>query len=320
MNLIEKSWGAIVKWFKRVFRIIRLNWDLFGGIISTAVLSWLANWDKDFISTIYAIIILMLVMIGLFKTIKKSVDKISRRKKVMLDTVVDQQKPMKAIEIATGNPTKSGEELGKIIIESTKGWKNKMQKIKNFFVWIRKYWQQILGIFGALAEYGLYIWTLLSDKLQPIFVLLPQEKTWQIVSKVVLSVIVALIVILQIRNMCKWVGVGSLKDAESYLQNKAENLKSKLSGDSRKAVESQVKILKSTSKQLIKKGKEIESAIAKVEKEISTARELINLGLGNQAHCNELQQSKNALLQDLQSNNMQLTNVQADIEKYSKVL
>ena len=81
MNLIEKCWEAIVTWFKRVWRLLRLNWDLFGGIISGAVLSWLAEFDNNRISTIYAVIILMLVCIGLFKVLKNSLDKRMKRKK-----------------------------------------------------------------------------------------------------------------------------------------------------------------------------------------------------------------------------------------------
>lgn len=320
MNLIEKCWGTMVKWFKRIYRLIRLNWDIFGGIFTATILSWLADWDNDIISTIYAIIILILVFIGLFKVIKNSVDKRAKRNKIAIDTVVDHQKPMRAIEIATENPTKSGEELGKIIIETAKGWKKKMQKIKNFFVWIRKYWQQIIGIGFSLIEYAFYIWTLLSDKLEPIFNLLPQGTAWQIASRVALSVLVALVAILQIRNMCKWVGVGSLEDAEKYIAEKVEKAKLKLSGASRKAVLSQVKVLKSTKSDLIKAGKKVEKEIANLEKEIATARELLNLGLGNEVYLKQLQNNKNQLMNNAQINASQLSQVQADIEKYSKVL
>ena len=320
MNLIEKCWEAIVTWFKRVWRLLQLNWDLFGGIISGAILSWLSEFDNNKISTIYAVIILILVCIGLFKVLKNSVDKRVRRKKVAIDTVVDQQRPKKAIAIATGNPTKSGEELGKIIIETAKGWKKSMQKIKNFFVWIGKYWQQIIGISCSLSEYAIYVWFLLSDKLQPVFALLPEGAGWQIGAKVLLSVLVALIVILQIRNMCKWVGLGSLEKANEYLASKVEETKSKLSGNSKKAVERQVKVLKLNAKTLEKAIKEFESSISKVEKEIETAKELLSLGLGDPVRFNDLEQSRRKLLNDKELKKNQLTSIQANIEKYSKVL
>lgn len=320
MNLIEKCWEAIVQWFRGIWKLIRLNWDLFGGIISGAVLSWLAEFDNNKISTIYAIIILMLVCIGLFKVLKNSLDKRAKRRKVMIDTIVNNQRPMKAIEIATGNPTKSGEELGEIIIETAKGWKKSMQKFKNFFVWIGKYWQQIIGVACSLVEYGIYVFFLLSDKLQPLFSLLPEGAPWQIGAKIVLSVLVALVVLLQIRNMCKWVGFGSIEDANKYLAEKCEETKSKLSGESRKAVENQVKALKSNAKQIEKAGKELEASLSKVEKEIATVKELLSLGLGNQAQYNELQQSKAKLTNDLTINKNQLQSIQTDIEKYSKVL
>lgn len=319
MNFIKKCWGAISKWFSSIIKLAKTYWDILGGTATGLFLSWLASWEFNEIQVIYSIIILILVCIGLFKVVKNSLDKRLKRKKIVIDTIVNSQKPMKAIEIAN-NPTKSGEELGETIIESMKGWRRIMQKIKNLFVWIGKYWQQLLGIVASLGEYALYVFALLKDYFDPIFNLLPQGNGWQIGARVVISLIVALLVILQIRNMCKWVGVGSLEDAEKYIAEKTENAKSKLSPTAKKTIEHQLKLFNNKLKEVNKAISTIEAQIKEVESKISSVKELIDLGIGNVQEFNDLNGEHSKLILDLNTKKNEQTNLQTNIAKFKNVL
>jgi hypothetical protein len=114
--------------------MIKKYWDVVGGVITGITLAILANIQVYIIQLCYSIIILILVNIAVFRTIKQSVDK--KRAKCrdhnIIDSMVDSLKPIKAISIAQ-NPTKDGEVLGKLILNILGGLKDTMKKIKDFF-------------------------------------------------------------------------------------------------------------------------------------------------------------------------------------------
>ncbi len=91
-------------------------WDIILGIVVGFVLSLLAHNELEKIQIIYSVIILMLVSIGIFKVIKQAVDKGKKeRGHNIIDNVVNAQQPVKALNMAQ-NPTKAGENIGKLII------------------------------------------------------------------------------------------------------------------------------------------------------------------------------------------------------------
>ena len=300
--------------------LIKRYWDILGGTITGLFLSIIAKWKLDSIQLIYTEIILILVCIGLFKVLKNGIDNFTKgRKKIVVDKLVENQKPMKAITLAN-EPTKTGEELGEVLIDTMKGGKKLMKKIKDIFVWIGKYWQQLLGIGSAIGEYALYVYALVCDKLNFILQYLPQNNAWQICGKVGIGIIVLLVVALQIRNMCKWVGVGSVEKANEYLASKKEEVKSKLSASAKENVKKVVKDYQSQLKKVEKTISSLETQIKEVDSSISSTKELLQLGLGDNAKYNELISNRDKLYNDLQYNKSIENNITNIIEKYKKVL
>lgn len=300
--------------------LIKRYWDILGGTITGLFLSIIAKWKLDSIQLIYTEIILILVCIGLFKVLKNGIDNFTKgRKKIVVDKLVENQKPMKAITLAN-EPTKTGEELGEVLIDTMKGGKKIMEKLKKLFVWIGKYWQQLLGIGSAIGEYALYVYALVCDKLNFILQYLPQNNAWQICGKVGIGIIVLLVVALQIRNMCKWVGVGSVEKANEYLVGKKEEVKSKLSASAKENVKKVVKDYQSQLKKVEKTISSLETQIKETDSSISSTKELLQLGLGDNAKYNELISNRDKLYNDLQYNKSIENNITNIIEKYKKVL
>lgn len=117
--------------------LIKRYWDILGGFITGVGVSILARFELGKIQLVYSIIILVLVSIGVFKIIKQSMEKergkkAKKRKKTIIDDMVDGQKPVKAINLAQ-SPTKEGEKLGQLLLDTFKEVKKKMKKIKVLF-------------------------------------------------------------------------------------------------------------------------------------------------------------------------------------------
>lgn len=113
---------------------IKRYWDIIGGIVAGAAITAVAQFELDIVQLCYSIIILMIVCIGVFRIIRQEVDKRrhNERGHTVVDTIVDKQKPIKALNIAQ-EPTREGENLGKKLIELWGVTKPAMEKIKMFF-------------------------------------------------------------------------------------------------------------------------------------------------------------------------------------------
>ena len=125
-------------------RFLKNYWDLIWGAVVGAVLCIIAHIELERIQLFYSIIILFLVSIGFFRTIRQAIDKQrNARKHTMIDSVVDTQQAIKALSLAQ-NPTKEGEKIGKIFIKIMEVLKNTMNKFKKFF-------EKFKGIVLAIA-------------------------------------------------------------------------------------------------------------------------------------------------------------------------
>ena len=113
--------------------MIKKYWDILAGAFMGIIIVILANSQVYVIQLCYSIIILILVDIAVFRTIRQSVEKkrAKKREHNIIDSMVDSLKPIKAINIAQ-NPYKDGEVLGKLILKIMEGLKDTMKKIKEF--------------------------------------------------------------------------------------------------------------------------------------------------------------------------------------------
>lgn len=299
--------------------LIKRYWDLFGSAITSLILSLLVDWKLEGINLISSFIVLFLVCLGVFTVIKKRIDEKNYRKKLVVDKLASSQKAMKAVVLAN-EPTLAGEELGNVLIETMKGGKKLMKKIKDIFVWIGKYWQQLLGLITICGEYGLYVYAIVDDKLGFILKHLPSDLGWQISGKVAVGIIVTLAVILQVRNMCKWVGVGTIEDAKKYLESKKEEVKEKLSPTARENIKKVIKEYKTKQKEVVKKVNDIESQIRDFTKKIDSTKELLQLGLGDNMQYHELVSNRDKLNSELAQLKTEEERLSQEIVKYKQVL
>ena len=123
-----------------MWKIIKRYWDLLSGsLCGVGIIYVVSSIFKDFskiyeeIQLISASLALILLSIGFFKVIKNAMEQRSaKRKKIFLDKLADTQQPIKVINMAE-NPTQPGEELGHLIVDTSKGVRKMWGKIKKFF-------------------------------------------------------------------------------------------------------------------------------------------------------------------------------------------
>lgn len=149
-----------------MWRLIRRYWDIIGGLLTGIAITFISNFEITIIQVCYSIIILVLVSIGVFRIIKQSIEKARaedkhkkprKRKQTIIDNMVDTQTPVKAVNLAA-NPTREGEKLGTLIIDTTREAKRVMNKLKKFFDKFKGYMLTIaLSILAVMEMCGGFI-------------------------------------------------------------------------------------------------------------------------------------------------------------------
>ena len=140
-----------------MWQFIKKYWDLVGGALVGAVLCFIAHIELECVQLYYSIIILLLVCIGLFRTIRQGIEKTNKRKHNLIDGILDAQGAVKAINLAQ-EPTKEGEKIGKLLLKLTECKKKIMDKIKTFFSKFKGYIFTIaLAILTVVEMYGGFI-------------------------------------------------------------------------------------------------------------------------------------------------------------------
>ena len=143
--------------------ILKAYWDLIVGILLAIVIATISMFDIVIIQLCYSVIILMLVSIGLFRLIKKEIDK--RRNNIkhkydVIDKILNSQVSIKAIELSN-HPTKLGEDLGHFSIDIFRKGRKTMKSIKTFLYRFRGYIVSIcflaLGLVETFSNYLLLI-------------------------------------------------------------------------------------------------------------------------------------------------------------------
>lgn len=142
--------------------LIKKYWDIIGGFTTSLLLSLIVNFKLEKIQLIYSIVILMLVSIGLFKIMRQAIEKNKdkapkKRKENLIDALVDSQRSIKAVSLAT-EPMREGEQLGNLIIDMMRGVKRKMRKIKVMFDKFKGYILTVaLGVLTVMEMCGGFI-------------------------------------------------------------------------------------------------------------------------------------------------------------------
>jgi len=141
-----------------VVAFIKKYWDIIGGILAGIGIAAIAKFEVGIVQLCYSVIILIIVCIGILRLIRQETQKKqNERKHNAIDTVVDGQKPMRAISLAQ-SPTEEGEKIGKKILSLWGGLKPMLDKFKNFFSKFKGYMLTIaLAILSVVEMCGGFI-------------------------------------------------------------------------------------------------------------------------------------------------------------------
>lgn len=314
---------------RRIIQFLKHYWDILGGTLLGVIITAFCKWQIEKMQLAYSLIILILVFIGFLKVIFSDYENAKKESEEklhddVLHKIANSQIPIKAINISQ-NPTQDGEELGQLVLRTlTKGKKNKMKKIKNFFKWIARYKEQLIGLCGSLVYASFTIYAYIYDKFDFILKYFPDTKGWELGVKIGVGVISVLFIIFGIRNQCKWVGLGSLQTAKNYLDELGNKVGAKLSPEARRVVQNALRTLENSLKQAKVKYNKILVSFEAKKLEIKPVQELISLGIGDVSKLNQqlaqLQQEANNFENELKSIDKDIDNLQEQINQYQHAL
>lgn len=218
-----------------MLKLIKKYWDILGGTVMGLALSLIAKWQIEKMQLIYTTIILILVCIGFLKVIKSSYTN-----RNILDKVVNHQSPVRAIKFAK-NPTQEGEELGELMIETMKGSKKTMTKIKNFFkkVWGNKF--TILNITVNLLAVAVIDYLVFSEYLMRFNFFVENQMAF----KIGIPVLSVMYLSLDIFTTVSKYGWENLVELQEKASQKALQKASKLSSEQKAIIKKNIKDVKS---------------------------------------------------------------------------
>lgn len=235
----------IKKFFKSIFTfvikpIIDL-WNIYGGVLLSMFIGKLTEYNKNSMDTFTSFIIMTLACIGALTFIKVSVFK---KKANKLDTVVSQQSSIKTIKTAI-DPVASGEELGKMIIETTTNFERigskTMEKIKAFFkkLWGNKF--TLISIITNSLICAFVDYLILFEY----FINFEWFKKNQLAFTIGVIVITVLVLIVTIYTVITKYGWESLNELNKRIQEKKEYKASRLSSEQKHVLKNQIAIVES---------------------------------------------------------------------------
>ena len=221
--------------------------QILGCVALGILISFLSHWENEIIQTIYSTLILIFLLIGFLKVLKSPNKENESNNQIrnkdnninLIDLVVNQQKPFKAIELSQ-NPTQGGEELGEIFLETMKGGKKKMEKIKDFFkrVWGNKFTilSIVFSLFCVFACEYLYF----ADY----FLRFDWVENNQVVLNYVLPIVGIAYIVLNVFTTITKYGWENLKELQEKAYKKALEKASQLTKEQKAIVKNQMKEVK----------------------------------------------------------------------------
>lgn len=152
---------------RKIIDGIKNLWNIYGGILMSTLIAYINDFSKSSMDTTTSYIVLTLTCISVLTFLKITVFR--KKSNGLIDKTALQQQSFKAMNVAV-DPFRNGEEIGNVIVETTKIGKkvgSKMWiKIKAFFDKFKGYMLAIaLFILSFVEQYGNYINELLDNKL-----------------------------------------------------------------------------------------------------------------------------------------------------------
>lgn len=227
----------------------------------------------DILMKIFYILSIYLLFLGILEMRYKK----KNRKDIKNKNKIITPKAQKTNELALDTENQAEQVLSTIENYRKVGIKT-MEFIKNTFKWIKRYWQQLIGLVGSLLQYALVIYAYIFDKFDFILQYFPKTQSWEIGIKIAVGVISLLFVFYEIRNQVKWVGLGSISKADEYLQQKINGSIDKLDETGRYIVSKALKVEKDGLKEASKKINEYKKTREKLVSDLKTNQALMQLG------------------------------------------
>lgn len=310
--------------------LISKFWTIYGGIAMSTLFSWIVDFSKPSMDTFTSYLVLTLACVSVLTFLKITLSK--KKPKGILEHAMLSQNSIKAMNIAV-NPIKVGKEIGETIVEtletSKKAGTKVMKKIKKFFKHLWLYRQQIIGLIGAFIVASFIIYIYIEDKFGWLLQYLPEGKYWEIGSKIFIGFLSITFLYYIIRNQVKWVGWGSIKKAEEYLNKTAKETMEKLSPEGKSLVKKSLVELKNKYKQAKICLNKTQIEFEKAHKNYKTQEEVLKTLIGisetsviesNQIKLNELNKILTYVSNDLQDSKQIVEKLETQISEYEKVL
>lgn len=301
---------------RKIWDILKEHWNLYSPFIISSIASWLVDWNANQMIAINQWIGITLSLMALFTMIKFIIS--PKKKKNAVEKLVSTQKVVKNAEM---------------IINQEENYKEKIKIggiIMKVLKWIKNYWQQLLGLLGALIYCFFAIFLAVKQHLEPIISLLPQSREWTIIVYIVYSIATILVGYFLFRNQIKWVGLGSIQKATDYINNKGQEIAGTLNSANRKKFKSML----NTTKKALKVAKNNLSTITanynSVVKQLETQNQFIetlfNVGAEQttiaeaQIRKSEITSSLNTIANELNKAKQEVSNLEKNINDYEKAL
>ncbi len=301
---------------KKILDILKEYWNLYSPFIISSIASWLVDWNANQMVTINQWIGVTLSLMALFTMIKFII--FPKKKKNAVEKLVSAQKVVKNTEMIINQEEKIKEKI------KIGGYIMKVLK------WIKNYWQQLIGLLGALIYCFFAIFLVVQQYLEPITSLLPQSLGWTISVYVVYSVLTILIGFYLFRNQIKWVGVGSIQKATDYINNKGQEIAGTLNNANKKKFKSMLnaskKALKVAQNNLSTLTTNYNSVVKQLETQNQFLETLFNVGAEQntiseaQARKNEITSSLNTIANELNKAKQEVSNLEKNVNDYEKAL
>ena len=301
---------------KKIWDILKEYWNLYSPFIISSIASWLVDWNANQMVSINQWIGITLSLMALFTMIKFII--FPKKKKNPVEKLVSTQKVVKNAEMIINKEENDKEKI--------KIGGNIMKVLK----WIKNYWQQLVGLLGALVYCFLAIFLAVKQYLEPITSLLPQSLGWTISVYVVYGLLTILIGYYLFRNQIKWVGVGSIQKATDYINNKGQEIAGTLNNANKKKFKTMLntakKALKVAQTNLSTLTTNYNSVVKQLETQDQFLETLFNVGAEQttiseaQARKNEITSSLNTIASELNKAKQEVSNLEKNVNDYEKAL
>ena len=301
---------------KKIWDILKEYWNLYSPFIISSIASWLVDWNANQMVSINQWIGITLSLMALFTMIKFII--FPKKKKNTVEKLVSTQKVVKNAEMIINKEENDKEKI--------KIGGNIMKVLK----WIKNYWQQLVGLLGALVYCFLAIFLAVKQYLEPITSLLPQSLGWTISVYVVYGLLTILIGYYLFRNQIKWVGVGSIQKATDYINNKGQEIAGTLNNANKKKFKTMLntakKALKVAQTNLSTLTTNYNSVVKQLETQDQFLETLFNVGAEQttiseaQARKSEITSSLNTIASELNKAKQEVSNLEKNVNDYEKAL